>query len=364
MQKQVLISGASIAGLSLAWWLNRFGYKVTVIEISKELRKGGSPIDVRGEALQVAEQMGILGKIKAKEFLHTDEFVNARDETLVAFSINAQSEYEGDIEIHRDDLIDILYENIPAGEVEFLFNNRIEKIAQSEDRVEVMFKSGESRNFDFVFGADGTHSAVRRIVFGDEEKYSKFFGAYFAFVAAPNMKNTRSGTTMYQEPGKLAALYPFKGVVNALLAFRSSELDYDYRNNEQQKQILKENFKTGSWRIPEILDTMLQSDDLYFDEVCQIHMPAWSNGRVALVGDAAHTTSFPTGMGTSLAMQGATILAQELHASKGDYSSAFSKYYESYQPFVESVQSRITRGLNWSLPETEEGIKAAYERFK
>ena len=365
MKKQVLVSGASIAGLTLAYWLNRYGYKVTVIEISKGLRRGGSPIDVRGDALNVVEQMGIFDKIKAKKLVHTDEIVNAKNERLVAFSLNDQAEYLGDIEIHRDDLADILYENIPTNEVEFLFENKIEKLIQHEDKVEVTLKNGEHRNFDFIFGADGTHSSVRKLVFGNEENYSKFFGAYFAIVEAPNMKpNKPNSGVMYQEPGKIAVLYPFKKAVNALLVFRSPKLKWDYKDHEQQKQILKDNFKNSSWRIPEIVDAMHLSDNLYFDEVCQIHMPTWTNGRVALVGDAAHTTSFPTGMGTSLAMQGATILAQELHTSHGDYKSAFSKYYESFKPYTESVQATIVRGLNFLIPETEEGIQEAIKRFR
>ena len=365
MKKQVLISGSSIAGLTLAYWLNRYGYKVTVIEITRGLRRGGSPIDVRGDALNTAKQMGILEKIKAKEFIHTDEIVNAKNETIVDFSLNAQPEYSGDIEIHRDDLVDILYESIPTNEVEFLFENRIEKLIQHEDKVEVTFKNGGSRNFDFVFGADGTHSAVRTLAFGNEENYSKFFGEYFAIVEAPNIKpNKPNSGSIYNEPGKMAAIYPFKNAVNAFVVFRSPKVNFDYRNDEQHKQILKDNFKNSSWRIPEIIDAMLHSDNLYFDEVCQIHMPSWSKGRVALVGDAAHAASFHTGMGTSLAMQGATILAQELHSSNGDYQSAFSKYYESYKPFVESIQARITRGMNLSVPETEEGIQEAYKRFK
>jgi 2-polyprenyl-6-methoxyphenol hydroxylase-like FAD-dependent oxidoreductase len=364
MKKQVLISGASIAGLTLAYWLNKYGYHVTIVEITKGLRRGGSPIDIRGEALQVATEMGILEKIKAKEFVHTDEIVNAQNETLVTFALNAQAEYLGDIEIHRDDLMDILYESIPVKEVEFIFENRIEKIIQHEGKVEVAFKNGESRNFNFVFGADGTHSVVRKLVFGNEEDYSKFFGAYFAIVEAPNMKpNKPNSGVMYKEPSRLAALYPFKNAVNALLAFRSPKLNWDYKNRQQHKEILKDNFENGSWRIPEILGAMLRSDNLYFDEVCQIHMPTWTKGRVALVGDAAHTASFPTGMGTSLAMQGAMILVKELH-SNDDYKTAFTKYHETYKPFVESVQSRIVRGLNWLLPETQEGIEQAIERFK
>lgn len=365
MQKQVLISGAGIAGLTLAYWLNRYGYKVAITEIAKTIRKGGSPIDVRGEALAVAEQMGVLQKIKAKEFIHTDEIVNVKDETLVHFSINAQTEYSGDIEIHREDLATILYENIPHSEVEFLFDNRIEKMLDSGDKVKVTFKTGEQRNFDFVFGADGTHSVVRKLIFGDEEQYSKFFGAYFAISETPDIKPNRAnpGALMYHEPGKMAALFPFKEATNAFLVFRSPQLKFDYRNTDQHKQILEANFSNSSWRIPEILDAMLRSDNLYFDEVCQIHMPSWTKGRVALLGDAAHTTSFPTGMGTSLAMQGATILANKLNANN-EHQTAFMQYNESYKPYVENIQSRINRGLNWLIPETEEGIQQAIERFK
>lgn len=366
MNQNVLISGASIAGLTLAYWLNKYGCKVTIVEISKGLRRGGSPIDVRADALKVTEEMGILQKIKVKEFIHTDEIVDTNNETLVSFSINDQAEYTGDIEIHRDDLIDILYENLPANEIEFLFENRIKTISQQADNVEIEFKNSGNRSFDFVFGADGTHSAVRKLVFGNEENFSTFFGAYFAGVEAPNIESDKAnaGVVMYKEPGRGAALYPFKSAPTAVLFFRSPKLNYDYKNHEQQKQILKDSFQNGAWKIPKILDAMLQSDNLYFDEVCQIHMASWSKGRVALVGDAAYTASFPTGMGTSLAMQGATILAKQLHASNGDYQSAFSEYYTSYQPFVESIQARIVRGLNWMLPETQQGIEEAIKRFK
>lgn len=366
MEKQVLISGASFAGLTLAYWLNKFGYQITVVEIGKELRKGGSPIDVRGEALDVVKKMGIYEKIKAKEFLHTDEIVNAKDETLVSFSLNAASEYLGDIEIHRGDLLDILCEIIPKNEVKFLFGNSIETLIQQEGCVDVTFENGEYKTFDFVFGADGTHSVVRKLVFGDEENFSKFFDVYFAFAEANNIQTgrTKDAGIIYRETGQQAVLYQFKNATNAVLMFRSPKLNWDYRNREQHKQILKENFGNNTnWKIPEILDTMLHSDNLFFDEVCQIHMTSWIKGRVVLVGDAAHAPSFFTGMGTSLALQGATLLAKELHASD-DYQSAFAKYNETFRPFAESIQTRIFRGLKVQLPETEEELQASIDFFR
>lgn len=365
MKKQVLISGASFAGLTLAYWLNKFGYRVTVVEVGKELRTTGSPIDVRGEALNIAREMGIYDQIKAHEFIHTDEIVDAEDQTLVTFAINTLPEYLGDIEIHRGDLIEIIYQTIPKDEVEIVFGDSISALIQHEDRVDVSFEKGEHKSFDFVFGADGTHSNVRKLAFGPEEDFKKFLGVYFAFAATDQIRTGRPESTgiVYRELGKQAVIYQFQNGVTMILVFRAPKLDWNYRNREQPKQILSAYFAGNTnWKIPQILDEMLVADDLYFDEACQIHMPDWTKGRVAMIGDAAYAPSFFTGMGTSLAMQGATFLAKELQASE-DHQTAFSKYNEGFKPFVERIQAGVTDSLKVQLPETEEELQASFKAW-
>jgi 2-polyprenyl-6-methoxyphenol hydroxylase-like FAD-dependent oxidoreductase len=365
MKKQVLISGASFAGLTLAYWLNKFGYGVTVVELGNELRTSGSPIDVRGEALDIAREMGIYDQIKANEFVHTDEIVNAEDQTVATFAINTLEEYLGDIEIHRGDLVKIIYDTIPKDEVEIIFHNSISTLIQHEDNVEVSFEKGQHKSYDFVFGADGTHSAVRNLAFGPEDEFKKFLGVYFAFAKADQIQTGRPKSTgiVYRELGKQAVIYQFKNGANAILLFRAPKLDWNYRNHDQSKQILKEYFAGNTnWKLPVILDSMLRADDLYFDEACQIHMPSWTKGRVALIGDAAYAPSFFTGMGTSLAMQGATLLAKELHANE-DYQIAFEKYNEVFKPFVEHIQAKVTYGLKVQLPETEEELQASLKAW-
>lgn len=364
MKKKVLISGASIAGLTLAYWLKRYGYQITIVEISNGLRRGGSPVDVRGDALRIAAEMGVLERIKAKECKTETEMVNAEGETILDFSINDQPEYKGDIEIQRDDLVDILYEAISKSEVHFYFEDRIVELVQKKETIEVTFKNGNNESFDFVIGADGAHSGVRKLVFGPESEYSKFFGEYYALAEVPDIKPHKPDKgAMYNEPGKMVAIFPFENKIGAFFVFKSAEIDWDYRNVEQQKRILVDHFKEGSWRIPEILDAMTRSDNLFFDEVSQIQMPLWSKGRVALVGDAAYAASFHTGMGTSLAMEGAFLLAKELH-SNNDYKTDFDNYFKKFKPFTEEMQARISRGLKYLVPETEEGIRETIERFK
>jgi len=354
--KTALISGASFAGLTLAYWLNNFGYKVTLVEISSGIRKGGSPIEIRGEALNIVKEMGLLEKIKSKRLTVNvnKRMVNANDETLFSWN-HSQGD---DIEIDRDVLLDILAENIPQN-VEFLYENKIAEIEQFDDSVNIVFKNGEHRSFDYVFGADGTHSWLRKMIFKNDEKFSVFFGAYFA--TADTKQIATKEAAIYNEPNKMAGIFPFRSSTQAIVVFRSPKLDYDYKNLSQQKQILKENLVNGHWKIPEILEIMLQNEHLYFSEICQIKMPSWSKNRVALVGDAAYTAGFPTGMGTTLAIQGSATLAKLLNEAKEDYSSAFLNYFQSFKPFVDSIQATIIDGLNFTVPKTQDEID---KRFK
>lgn len=365
MKKQVLISGASFAGLTLAYWLNKFGYEVTVVELGNDLRTGGSPIDVRGKALDIAREMGIYDQIKANEFVHTDEIVDAEGKTLAHFAINTLPEYLGDIEIHRGDLVEIIYDAIPKDQVNIMFGNSITTLIQHHDCVKVCFEKGGDKTYDLVFGADGTHSTVRKLVFGPEDDYKKFLGVYFAFAAADHIETGRPKSTgmVYRELGKQAVIFQFKNAANAILVFRAPKLNWDYRDHDRPKQILKDYFGGNeNWKLPEILEAMLAADDLYFDEACQIKMPSWTKGRVGLIGDAAYAPSFFTGMGTSLAMQGATMLAKELHRNE-DHQIAFEKYNHGFRPFVESVQARVDASLKVQLPETEEELQASFSAW-
>jgi 2-polyprenyl-6-methoxyphenol hydroxylase-like FAD-dependent oxidoreductase len=351
MKNTVLIAGASIAGLTIAYWLNHYGYNVTIVEISSGLRKGGASIDVRDEALVVAERMGILDKITTAV-----QFVDAQNKCIAAMKNFGEDALGQDIELHRNHLVEIIYE--AAKDVEYLFNNRIKTIDQHNSKVSVVFEEGQNQNLDLVVGADGVHSTVRKMIFGEESFFNHYFEAYFAILKAGESLGKVIHGQIYNLPNKMAATSD-KG--NSMLLFRSPKLAYNYRNDAEHKKILEENFAGCGWKIPAILKAMTDSEILYFDGVCQIKMSSWTKGRVALIGDAAHCTGFPTSMGTSLAMQGATLLANELMTSNGDYNLAFSKYDELFHPIVEIIQATIINGMDFLVPATKEGINLRNE---
>jgi 2-polyprenyl-6-methoxyphenol hydroxylase-like FAD-dependent oxidoreductase len=185
---RVLISGASFAGLTTAIWMQRLGYQVTVIENATALRKGGTPVDLRNDAMAIFDRMGVLSAVRAKalpprttEFADIDGTPIARMEPEPTAETIVIDEYEihrhDDIEIHRDDLLAILFAEI-EDTVEVIFDDSITELTATAEGVRAAFRNGPDREFTMVLGCDGNHSTVRRLWFGPETNYSHFLRHY------------------------------------------------------------------------------------------------------------------------------------------------------------------------------------------
>src|SRR5689334_11886739 len=287
----VLISGASIAGPALAFWLRRHGFDVTVVEKSHALRGGGYPIDIRGTALNVVERMGLLPRLRES---HVNSqritFLNA-DGSLVT-SIRPESltrSDDRDLEVRRGDLAEILFGSV-RDDVEFLFDNSIVAMNDHTGGVDVTFHSGLQRTYDHVIGADGLHSAVRALTFGPEEQFHRYIGYCFAGFTMPNHLGLAQEAVMWNEPGRAATLYAVGSgeSVHGFLSFSRAEPPFGaFRDPEAQRDLVASTFAGAGWEVPRLVAAMRAADDLFFDTVSQIRMPRWSSGRVALVGDAA-----------------------------------------------------------------------------
>ena len=361
--KNVLISGASIAGPALAFWLTRYGIKVTVVERASSLRGGGYPIDIRGTALDAVERMGLYEQMRAK---HVDTqhltFVDEHGEVIA--KLNPEALTGGvkgkDVEIRRGDIGTILYA-VTQDKVNYKFNDSIASLNEYADGVTVTFVSGDSGVYDIVIGADGLHSHTRSLIFGHESQFEKYIGNCFAGFTIPNTFGLDRGALSYTMVGKSATLYAAKHSdrVHAFLSFRYPHSPFQKRISEEDKRDLTANEFKGinDWIVPQMVEEMRRADDLFFDSVSQIYMPTWSRGRIVLAGDAAHATSFASGQGSSMALVGAYILAGEL-ATKADYSTAFAEYERIARPFVEMNQALVKVGTSLLQPNTPEELKA------
>ncbi|MDX1882914.1 FAD-dependent monooxygenase [Mycolicibacterium sp. 120270] len=346
-QPTVLISGAGIAGPSLGFWLAKSGYRVVIVEIAPGIRPGGQTVDLRGAGGDVVKRMGLMPQMRDLALeQHGVAWVAADGSRRAEMPVTA---FDGNglvskLEILRGDLVDVLYQ-ATKDSVEYRFNTRISALSQDDDGVDVTLADGSTLRTDLVVGADGPHSAVRGLVFGPESDFAKPLGGYNAWFTAPDTVDLDGWYLMYLAPGGLnASMRPTHdpATAKAGLAFASDPIEYNRHDLDEQRQILVERFAGAGWQCDALLAAAQEADDFYFDAFLQIHMPSWVSGRVALVGDAGYCASPLSGMGTSLALVGAYLLAGELGPAESfqpnGIGDALQRYQARMRPYVDKCQ--------------------------
>ncbi|PCC73763.1 2-polyprenyl-6-methoxyphenol hydroxylase [Nannocystis exedens] len=339
MQK-ILISGASVAGPVLAYWLKRYGFQPTVVERAPGLRKtGGHAVDLFRPAMDIVEKMGVLAEIEARA-TGTEHLTLRRDGVKRAVEVDVkrilQTVSRRHCEIMRDELAEVLI-GASRGEVEYVYGDSIASLRQDDAGVDVTFERGAPRRFDLVVGADGLHSNVRRLVFGEERQFSHPIGAYLAVASIPNYLDLRDRTILVSGVDRLAGVYSARHMDDArvVFLFRSPrELEYHHRDVARQKQLLTEAFAGMGWEVPRLLEEARRAQVFYFDTITQLRMDTWTRGRVTLAGDAGYSPGAAVGGSTSLAIVGAYVLAGELAAAGGDHVRGFRNCEETLQQYV------------------------------
>jgi 2-polyprenyl-6-methoxyphenol hydroxylase-like FAD-dependent oxidoreductase len=349
--RKALISGAGIAGATAAYWLAKAGFDVTVVEQARDMRSSGSPVDVRGAAVEVAERMGVMDRIRAADTRVRDMVVvNSRGRAISRVNMRATWANTGDVELSRGELATILRDAVPD-DVEFQFGNSVTALIQDDGGVTAEFESGPERRFDLAIGADGAHSGVRSLAFGPEADYLEHLGVYIATL--PLAEEMGEDLVIYNTPGRAVALHPAGGHPGAAFMFRAPRIpQFDYRDIEQHKRLLCDAYAGAGWRVPELLDRVRAADDLYFDSVSRIQVPTWSRGRIGLVGDAASCVSL-FGDGSSLAMVGAFTLADSL---SGDIPAGLRTYEVRHRPQRAAKENSVAYATRLLIPATSAGI--------
>ncbi|MFN6944532.1 MAG: FAD-dependent monooxygenase [Cytophagaceae bacterium] len=358
--KNILISGAGIAGTTLAFWLKEFGFNPTILERAPELRKGGYAIDFWGAGFDVAERMGIdPDLIEADLKIPEVTFVDASDKRKGGLSYAKMKELLNGraYNLLRSDLAKIIYTQLDK-DIEIIFGDSISIIEQHENEVTVTFQSGKIRNFDLVIGADGLHSNVRQLIFENEASFEHYYGYYTASFTINENPYSNKEFKMYNVPGKQAAIYSTnESKLTTFFIFTSpKKLSYNYHDIEEQKQILRNEFEIAGWKCADLLSKMDIAPDFYFDSVSQIRMNNWSKGRITLVGDACACPSLLSGQGSTLAMVGAYILAGELKEANGNHKTAFEQYQTILKPIIEDKQKIAQNFAKSFVPKSKFGI--------
>ncbi|HEX6965483.1 MAG TPA: FAD-binding domain [Gemmatimonadaceae bacterium] len=353
--RTVLISGLGVAGPALAYWLRRRGFTPIIVERAPAPRTGGYMIDFWGVGYDVAERMGLLPALRADGYrLEEVRLVDASGKRLAHLDANVfQSASNGRfLSILRGDLAHRIYERV-AGDVEMIFGDTITALDDDASGMTAAFEHAPPRRADLVIGADGLHSTVRALAFGDERRFAHELGYYTAaFIANDYPHRDEGAYVSYTVPGRQLARYALRDGRSAFFFFFAERepLAIAPHDVPAQKAALRERFGGAGWECDEILGALECAEDVYFDTVAQIRMPEWSRGRVALVGDAAYCPSLLAGQGSAFAMAGAYVLAHTLAEADGDHATAFAEYQRRFKPFVDAKQRAATRLGWWFAP--------------
>ncbi|MFJ9952367.1 FAD-dependent monooxygenase [Kitasatospora sp. NPDC091207] len=357
MGAKVLISGASIAGPALAHWLGRYGFEPTVVELAPALRGGGQAVDFRGDThLTVLERMGLLDELRRLDTGGSPmDFVDRRGRRKLHLPADFAG---GEVEVPRGELAQLLHRHsLPS--TEYVFGDSVTALEETPTGVRVEFRHGAPRTFDLVIGADGLHSTVRRLAFGPEQRYVRHLGYYAATWQLPNYLGLRSGSVGLNVPGRLAAVgadHRDPARAGAFFLFAAPELRYDRHDRDQQKALVADAFADLGWEVPRLLESLREAPELYFDSISRADVPAWSTGRIALVGDAACGATIG-GMGTGTAVVAGYVLAGELARARGDHRTAFTRYEETLRGYAEGCQRGGDRTGPFLAPGTAAGLR-------
>jgi 2-polyprenyl-6-methoxyphenol hydroxylase-like FAD-dependent oxidoreductase len=356
--QSVLISGAGIAGPTLAFWLNTAGFETTIVERAPELRSGGYVIDFWGIGYDIAERMGLAGELETIGY-HIRELriVGDHGERLAGFGVSGLRSLAGGrfITIPRSGLSRLLYDKA-APHTEVIFGDQIAAVREEGNETHVEFEHSPARRFDLVFGADGLHSNVRKLVFGPEHRFERDLGyAIAAFEAEGYRPRDSDVYVLHNEPGAMVGRVALRGDRTLFLLIFTSERGAAPQDIDGQKAVLRERYRSGGWECAQILDRLDAASELYFDRVSQIRMERWSKGRIALVGDSAFCVSLAAGQGSALSMTAAHVLAGELGNARGRHEAAFRAYEALLRPYIEVKQKGAERFSTAFAPRTKWG---------
>jgi 2-polyprenyl-6-methoxyphenol hydroxylase-like FAD-dependent oxidoreductase len=356
---KVLISGAGIAGPCLAYWLRHHGFEATLVERAPRLRSGGYVIDFWGAGFDVAERMGLVPRLLEKGYQVTElREVDRTGKRKSGFAVSTLDRVTHGrfTTVPRSELAASIYQAL-GDRVETIFDDSVAAIEDVGSEVRVQFERGPARAFDLVIGADGLHSQVRQLVFGEEARFEKYLGLKVAAFAAHGYRpRDELAYLVHTELGQQVGRFTMRDDQTLFLFTFVDEKPAVPGDLAGQKALVRDRFSGSGWECPQILEALERADGMYIDRVSQIRMDRWSQGRVALVGDAAFCVSLLGGQGSALAMVGAYLLAGELKRASGDYGTAFARYQERLGALILSKQKAAVRLSSFFAPKSRFGM--------
>ena len=362
-QQSILIAGAGIAGPALAILLNRNGFKTTIVERAENIRTTGQQIDVTGPGVELIRLMGIEDAIRSRTVTDNGmKFVDANNKAFASLPASGSTaSLVREIEIMRGDMADVFYQ-ATKHQTEYIFNDRVASLTETEKGITVGFKNSGDRTFDLVVAADGLSSRTREVAFGKpKDAFVKSLNQWTALFLIPHTPEDGTWSRAYNAPGGLVAvLRPDiqRKRTSVYLGQGTPDVSIVSKPVAEQKEQVQRIFANAGWEVPRVLSQMATAENFYVQQTAQVKTDSWSTGRTVLLGDAGYCPSPVSGLGTTMALVGAYILAGCLVTHDNDLPKALEQYEKQMRPFVDSAQSLGPGVPAIATPYTESGIWA------
>lgn len=348
---KVAICGAGITGLALAHRLAASDVDVVVLERATGPREQGYMIDFFGPGFDAVEEMGLLPQVEDVAYqVNEASLLDERGRRRAAIDyVQFAKSVRGRLRsIMRPDLEHVLRTGLPST-VDVRFGAGVTGVDDLGDRVRITLADGETLEADLLVGADGIHSTVRRLVFGDESRYLRYLGFHTAAFVFEDEEIRAQVGERFCLTDTIGRQMGFYGLRDGKLAAFAVHRTTDPTLPDDARAALRANYGSLGWAVPKALDLCPPPREVYYDQVAQIEMPSWSRGRVVLVGDSCYAVSLLAGQGASLGIAGAFVLAEQLTRAPS-IGAAFAQYEKLVRPVVTEKQHVARRGARWFLP--------------
>lgn len=349
--RRALIVGSGISGLAAALSLHRAGWRPLIIERAPERRTGGYFVRFNGPGYTAAERLGILDSLPDRRDPQGRMFeVDSRGRLTPGLTFPEQVNGTPLRMLLRSDLERVLYEAV-QDLVEIRYGTGPAAITQDRHQVTVTLTDGSVESADLLIGADGIHSTVRSLTFGPEDLYRKDFDHVVAACVMdgplPGMRDGDSAVAT--APGRSAWINSYRDHPPvAFLLYRTGWPAAEIR--KKPSVALRQAFAGfGGDLVPAMLEAMDRSESVLFDQVSQIHLSRWSQGRVVLLGDSAWCMTLHSGQGSGMGIAGAELLARLL-TEHGDLSTALGCWEQQLRPFVARYQKEALLMRHFFMP--------------
>jgi 2-polyprenyl-6-methoxyphenol hydroxylase-like FAD-dependent oxidoreductase len=259
------------------------------------------------------------------------------------------------LNLMRPDLESVLRESLPSG-VQLRFGTSLMSVASRDGGVRVTLEDGGEIDADLLVGADGIHSTVRGLVFGEESRFFRYLGLHTAAFTfeAPDLHELIQGRAYLTDTvDRQMGFYALRDGRVATFAVHRAP---DPALPDDLRQAVQDSYRGLGWVTPRALEQCPPSEEIYYDQVAQVQLPAWSQGRVVLLGDACYAVSLIAGQGASLGIAGAYVLAEQL-ARAGSLEQSLARYETLWRPVVEDTQHTGRSAARWFLPSSPRQLR-------